>query len=141
MINFKKRAPRNKGFTFIELLVVVTIISVLTTIGVVNFQKSNQKARDAKRQADLEQLRTALEIARADSSDNTYQTSLTNLVTGGFIPSIPVEPKNFGYVYFPAADYRSYKLCAHLEAGSQITDNCGGTNACNGNCNYQVTNP
>jgi len=131
---------KTAGFTFIELLVAVTIIGVLTTIAVVSFQSTNQRARDGKRQADLEQIRTALEIARADSSDNTYPTSLDALVTGNYLPTLPIDPKDFSYKYAPAADYRTYSVCAHLEKGD-TSDNCGGTLACAGTCNYQVKNP
>lgn len=130
----------NKGFTFIELLVAATIIGVLTTIGVVNFQSTNQRARDGKRQADLEQIRTALEIARADSANNTYPTDLNGLVTGSYLPTLPTDPKNFSYSYSPSADYRTYSLCAHLEKGD-TSDACGGTQACAAECNYVVKNP
>ena len=129
-----------KGFTLLELLVVISLIGLLISIGMVNFQSTNQKARDGKRQADLEQVRTALEIARADSSDNTYPTDLDALVTGAYMPSLPVDPKGFIYVYAPAADYRTYSLCAHLEKGD-ASDSCGGTEACGAVCNYQVKNP
>ena len=44
---------RNKGFTLLELLVVISLIGLLTAIGVVNFQATNQRARDGKRQAEL----------------------------------------------------------------------------------------
>ena len=131
---------RQKGFTFIELLVVITIIGVLTTIGVVNFQGTNQKARDGRRQADLEQIRTALEIARSDSTDNTYPTGLVYLVTNSYLPSMPVDPKSYVYKYSPSADYRTYSLCAHLEKGG-VTDACGGVEACGDVCNYEVKNP
>ena len=131
---------RNKGFTLLELLVVISLIGLLTAIGVVNFQATNQRSRDGKRQADLEQLRTALEIARADSSNNTYPADLDSLVTGAYMPSLPVDPKTGTYVYSPAGDFRTYSLCAHLEKGD-ATDNCGGTGACGGVCNYQVRNP
>lgn len=142
MISYKKQVTRNeqKGFTFIELLVTTTIIGILTTIGVVNFQSTNQRARDGKRQADLEQVRTALEIARADSSDNTYPTSLSVLATGGYLPTLPTDPKSFSYKYAPSADYRTYSMCAHLEKGG-VSDKCGGSEACGGVCNYEVKNP
>lgn len=130
----------NRGFTFIELLVAATIIGVLTTIAAVNFQSTNQRARDGKRQADLEQMRTALEIARADSSNNTYPTNLNLLVSGGYIPTLPTDPKSFSYKYSPAAGYRTYSLCAHLEKGD-TSDACGGTQACGAECNYVVKNP
>ena len=137
---FRKLKMKNTGFTFIELLVTVTIIGILTTVGVVNFQATNQRARDGKRQADLEQVRTALEIARADSDDNTYPVNLNALVTGLYIPTVPTDPKTYSYTYSPAADFRTYSLCAHLEKGD-ASDACGGTEACGGVCNYEVKNP
>ena len=104
---------KNAGFTLLELLVVISLIGLLTAIAAVNFQSTNQRARDGKRQADLEQLRTALEIARSDSANNTYPTDLDSLITGSYLPTLPTDPKNFSYSYSPSADYRTYSLCAH----------------------------
>ena len=64
------------GFTLLELLVVISLIGLLTAIAAVNFQSTNQRARDGKRQADLEQMRTALEIARADSASCIWRLNL-----------------------------------------------------------------
>mgnify|MGYP001582347953 FL=1 len=118
----------------------ISLIGLLTAIAAVNFQSTNQRARDGKRQADLEQLRTALEIARSDSANNTYPTDLDSLITGSYLPTLPTDPKNFSYSYSPSADYRTYSLCAHLEKGD-ASDNCGGTEACGDVCNYVVKNP
>ena len=72
---------RNKqGFTLIEILVAVSIIALLTVMGVTNFMVANKKARDGKRQGDLEQIRAALEIYRAD--ERIYPT------TGNFVSEI-----------------------------------------------------
>lgn len=51
----------NKGFTLIELMVVIAIIGILTSIGLVSFSGARAKANDAKRRADLKTLQTALE--------------------------------------------------------------------------------
>jgi len=50
------------GFTVIELLVVVSIIGVLASMITVNINDSRKKARDTKRIADLDSMKTALEI-------------------------------------------------------------------------------
>lgn len=54
---------KNKnGFTLIELLVVISIISLLASIVLASLNSARVKARDARRIADLGQIRTALEF-------------------------------------------------------------------------------
>ncbi len=53
---------KNKGFTLIELLVVISIIGLLSTLSVVSLNSAREKARDAKRVADVRQVQTALEL-------------------------------------------------------------------------------
>jgi len=57
-----------KGFTLIELLVVIAIIGLLSTLAVVALNSARQKARDAKRVADIKQVQTALELFYNDNS-------------------------------------------------------------------------
>lgn len=63
-----------KGFTLIELLVVIAIIGILASIMVVSLTNAQKKARDAKRQSELNQLRTALTLYSDDSSTQDYPT-------------------------------------------------------------------
>lgn len=50
------------GFTVIELLVVVAIIALLSSVGLVATLQSRQKARDARRLSDMGQMGTGLEL-------------------------------------------------------------------------------
>ena len=55
-----------KGFTLIELLVVITIIGILSSIGLNTFTSSQKKGRDTKGKAHLKQLTDALEAYNND---------------------------------------------------------------------------
>lgn len=56
----------NKGFTLIEILVVVAIIGVLSSFLMANFIGARERARDSKRKTDLAQIQSALEFFRSD---------------------------------------------------------------------------
>ena len=57
-----------KGFTLVELLVVVAIIGLLSTLAAVSLGSARSKARDAKRLSDIKQLSTALELYYSDNN-------------------------------------------------------------------------
>ncbi len=62
---------QSSGFTLIEILVVVAIVSMLGTIVFASLNSARARARDVRRRADLNQLRTALELYY-DSHNQTY---------------------------------------------------------------------
>jgi type IV pilus assembly protein PilA len=64
-----------QGFTLIEILIVAIIIALLAAVGAVTYTSVNRSSRDARRKADLEQMRTAFEQWRSDNS--SYPTLLT----------------------------------------------------------------
>ena len=59
---------RKSGFTLIELLVVISIIAVLSVIGMVVFSGVQKGARDAKRRGDVDAIAKALELHYNTSS-------------------------------------------------------------------------
>lgn len=61
MINIKQN---RRGFTLVELLVVVAIIAILSTIGLTLFNGAQQNARDARRKSDIDAIASALESKR-----------------------------------------------------------------------------
>src|SRR3989338_3588916 len=130
----------NSGFTLIEILVTITIIALVSTIGVTGYQAVSRGGRDALRKTDLEQIRSALEIYK--SENNAYpvnsDTCIADLSTD-YINPYPVDPKNFQYCYIQRSNL-TYELCAHLENGDE-NDFCDGAGNCGSNCNYMLVNP
>ena len=57
-MNLKK----NKAFTLVELIVVITILAILWTIAFLSFQWYSRDARDSARSSDLDTLRSSLEL-------------------------------------------------------------------------------
>jgi len=53
---------KQKGFTLIELLVVIAIIGLLSTLAVVSLNSAREKARDARREADIRLLNNAIQL-------------------------------------------------------------------------------
>lgn len=77
MKKFKNYA---KGFTLIELLVVIAIIGILSSVVLVSLNSARQKGKDARVQAEVAQIRAALE-AEYDGKTYPSLTIASNSVT------------------------------------------------------------
>lgn len=110
-----------RGFTMIELLVVATIIAVLSAVGVVSFSRANIRARDGKRKADLEQVRSALELYRSDMGYYPAVAAgslVSALNTGGYLNSTTVADPQTGTAYTYCSSQTSGGACL---TGGQTT--------------------
>jgi prepilin-type N-terminal cleavage/methylation domain-containing protein len=121
-----------KAFTLMELLVVISIIGMLSSIVLVSMGGARARARDAKRQSDLRQIVSAMELAYDDSatecggpnsyivsgnfgSTSTITTAIPKICTntGQYLnptPNDPVASRN--YVWFG-----NNGTCGSLNAG------------------------
>ena len=80
----------SRGFTIIELMVVMTIIVTLATIAMVQYRQSVQMAREAVLKDDLFKMRDAIDQYYADKTQ--YPATLDDLVTAGYLRSVPKDP-------------------------------------------------
>jgi prepilin-type N-terminal cleavage/methylation domain-containing protein len=160
----------NLGFTLVELIVVIAILAVLIiiSIAVLNPVSQLQKAKDAIRQSDLNQLYTALDTFYNDKGCYPTKTDLSELTDAPiYIKKIPVDPdaaSNVKYNYFhDPADCpqwftiitREYKPSGSSSCPLEQLNNClptyytsSGYNTCkiSGNidsaaCSFLITQP
>lgn len=131
----KNKHKKRSGFTLFELLVSISIIAVMTAVAVVSFGGMNKKSRDARRTADLEKIRVALETAKQIGV--TYPTSIDYLVANKFLDRQPVDPKTKVAYPYTRVDGYNYYICSTMEDVGSTNYPSGGMTG----CNYRVVNP
>jgi prepilin-type N-terminal cleavage/methylation domain-containing protein len=150
-----------RGFTLVELLVVMAIISILATVIIGGFRSSQKRGRDAQRKSDLKQIANALEIFFTDYGKYppasgvqisacpyyvaTQGGTACSWGTGEFrdtdgsitktiyMKVLPKDPvSSQNYVYRVSSTQNMFQLFARLE-------NSQDKNCINGNCINPVT--
>lgn len=138
-----------RGFTLLELIIVIGILASLAVLMFTSYVAVQRSARDSRRRADLEQIRSAFEQWRSDFS--SYPTTLTvdcsssggltsviDNITNIYLQSIPKDPRCPARSYKAVISASDYTLGAGLES---VTTVCGGLGGqCGGsiNCTYCV---
>jgi prepilin-type N-terminal cleavage/methylation domain-containing protein len=156
---FKKKKINTKsyyGFTLVEMLIVIAIITVLAGASLFAMQGSRESARDARRKADLETIRSGLELYRSDCNDYPLAASVVFagtddllgdgtptvcLATNVYIDDIPQDSTSGRTYRYTQLTSTTYELCAALETETTAVAGCGNPGGCTENCTYRVTNP
>ena len=109
-----------KGFTLVELLIVIAIIGILATLAVVALQNARQSARDAKRIADIRQIQTALELYYNARGQYPEQVTSSIEYDGDiYMATVPIAPtppdgycqnNNNNYIYTQTNNGASYSI-------------------------------
>ena len=110
MVSLKNKS---KGFTIVELLIVIVVIGILATLVIVTFTGIQQKARDSKRKTDINALDSHVEAFYASYG---FYPTLADLQTSsflstylkGFDPSALTDPKGGAVAASSAANHYGY---------------------------------
>jgi general secretion pathway protein G len=78
------------GFTLIELMIVISIIAILVTVGIGMYQRSIQNAREAVLKEDLQTMREGIDNYTMDKQQAPQ--SLQDLVDGHYLRMVPKDP-------------------------------------------------
>jgi general secretion pathway protein G len=128
MINIQKSSAR--GFTLIELLVVIAIIGILSSVVLASLSTARAKSRDARRIADIDQIRTALELYNDSTgaypsftsaslqSFTSSDTTGVGLIVPAYMSKLPSDPTAANRYYYCGQALRGDGACSGSPSAS-----------------------
>lgn len=90
MVSRRPRRRSSRGFTLLELIIVIAVIGILATIAMPRLLHAPERAREAVLKTNLRTFRTALDEYYADKG--RYPASLEALVEDGYLRAMPQDP-------------------------------------------------
>jgi len=123
----RQRTKSVGGFTLIEVMVVVVILSILAAVVVPKIMSRPDEARTARVKQDIRALETALKLYKLDNF--TYPTTDQGLmalverpvdlaegakwVEGGYLDKVPKDPWDSEYIYLYPGVQAEYDLYSY----------------------------
>ncbi|MFH1461153.1 MAG: prepilin-type N-terminal cleavage/methylation domain-containing protein [Patescibacteria group bacterium] len=135
-LNLKYQDKKSAGFTLLELLVVVAVIGLLSTIVLFAVENIRAKSRDSRRVADIKTLQEAFSLyynnnylypdSGGDNIEITKSDSISAaLINDGVIMAMPIDPLNrerdgvtYKYYYQSLDSRKDYQITYYLETNS-----------------------
>ena len=127
-----------KGFTLLELIVVITVIVVLISLTLPAINNARMKARDGRRVEELREIETALRLYSQSHSGNfpvsdsgetiSASSTLITALVPYYLLTQPEDPKpeSFAYYYKTAQNGTFFKLAAYMEKNKDLAQDDGG---------------
>lgn len=110
-----------RGFTLIELMIAITIVAVMATVGLAILSQVQKAGRDSKRTSDIEEVRKATETMKIVTG--TYPTTLEAMASYFERGAAPTDPAGgAAYVYQNLGE--RYVICATIEACATNVSRC-----------------
>ena len=136
--SFRKFRDDRRGFTLVEMMIVVAIIAILVAVLTPNFVRARAQAQTSSCMMNLKEIATALELYQTDN--DKYPTASNQVLNGSdpnllpYIKQIPVDPvagPNAYYEYStqnPAAGDAGYSIvCPRLHDAATLQKITPGT--------------
>ncbi|MCR4274505.1 MAG: prepilin-type N-terminal cleavage/methylation domain-containing protein [Candidatus Campbellbacteria bacterium] len=135
-----KKTLFNRGFTIIELLVVIAIIGILSAVVLVSISIAREKARDAQRVANINQIAIAIALYETDNgvppgeSGVEYVNGKPEWIPGlapKYIPSVPSDPIDAGeHKFHYSRNGNDYEVISFLEQNGNDASCGDGGSSC-----------
>lgn len=119
---------RTKGFTLLELLVVISIIGILVAVAAVSFTTAQKQSRDSRRRGDIKAIQNAFEQYNS-TNNGAYAVDCASMLTGNLQGNTPTDPKT-GAAYLMNCTTSAYCVCGEIEqlgTGNALDPGCNAT--------------
>jgi len=93
-----KMMRAQKGFTLVEILIVVVILGILAAIVIPQFTDASVEAKTARIRTDLQTMRSQIELYKIQNND-TAPATLQILADEGYMNAVPIEAFGGSWIY------------------------------------------
>lgn len=90
LLDQRRALRRDRGFTLLELMIVIFIILILASVAMPLYTHHVREAREAVQKQNLQTINKLIEAYKLDKRQSPQ--SLDDLVNAGYLPKLPVDP-------------------------------------------------